>query len=185
MKIGVLPVGQVPREVLSELAQALPKVFRDSSCAVIDEPMPIPAEAFVEKRDQFDASIILRFIKVYAASAGFTRVLGVVDVDVFAPGLNFVFGEAYSPGRAALISLWRLKPSFYGETPQLDLYAGRVLKEAVHELGHTLGLNHCPKILCVMHFSNSILDTDKKENLFCQQDYLQASLAINMLGSNS
>ncbi|MEA2005134.1 MAG: hypothetical protein U9O50_02570 [Acidobacteriota bacterium] len=39
--------------------------------------------------------------------------------------------------------------------------------EAVHELGHTYGLSHCPDAKCVMHFSNSLLDTDKKSASFC------------------
>ena len=29
----------------------------------------------------------------------FHGVLGVVDVDIFVPELNYVFGEAYTPGR--------------------------------------------------------------------------------------
>jgi archaemetzincin len=183
MKVGVLPVGQVPREVPLELAQALPKIFPDTACAVIKETLPIPADAFVKKRNQYNSSVILNQIRVFAAgNAGFDRVLGVIDVDLFAGGLNYVFGEAYMPGKAALISLWRLKSDFYGETAGSDVLVSRALKEAVHELGHTLGLHHCARSSCVMHFSNSILDTDKKQSLFCGQDYLQASLTINTLG---
>jgi archaemetzincin len=106
----------------------------------------------------------------------------VVDVDIFSSGLNYVFGEAYVPGNAALISLWRLKPEFYRENAGTNVFAVRMLKEAVHELGHTLGIQHCPKSYCVMHFSNSIFDTDKKQTLLCDQCYLQASLAISNLG---
>lgn len=179
MKIGVLPVGHISPEVQHDLAGALIKIFPDTSCFAIGEALPIPAGAYVDKRGQYNSAVILSAVRVFAESnAGFDRVLGVVDVDLFASGLNFVFGEAFSPGRAALISLWRLRPSFYGEPNDDGVFFLRTLKEAVHELGHTLGVRHCPKESCVMHFSNSISDTDGKESLFCQQDYLQASLAI-------
>jgi archaemetzincin len=122
-------------------------------------------------------------VRVFAAGQPrFDCVLGVVDVDIFAAGLNYVFGEAYTPGHAALVSLWRLHPEFYGEHPNLELYVLRALKEAVHEVGHTLGLQHCDRSLCVMHFSNSIFDTDKKQSFFCDQCYLHALIAINNVG---
>ena len=110
------------------------------------------------------------------------RVLGVMDADIFASELNFVFGEAACPGKAALISEWQLKPEFYEAPPDMELFAQRSLKEAVHELGHTLGLRHCSRSSCVMYFSNSILDTDRKQSLFCDECYLQVVMGINSLG---
>jgi archaemetzincin len=90
--------------------------------------------------------------------------LGVAAFDLYVPGMNFVFGEARCPGHVAVISTRRLKP-----TPQNQrLFRDRVLKEAVHEIGHTLGLKHCPDTLCVMHFSEHIGDTDRKSAAFCK-----------------
>ncbi|HVP27089.1 MAG TPA: matrixin family metalloprotease, partial [Candidatus Bathyarchaeia archaeon] len=86
---------------------------------------------------------------------------------------NYVFGEAESPGKAALISLYRLKPEFYGKKPNTELFIERSTKEAVHEIGHTLGLNHCSNPFCVMYFSNSIFETDRKQSLFCNKCYLK------------
>lgn len=182
MKIGILPVGQVDSGVLVGLAQGLVKTFPDAVCSVIGEVLPVPAGAFDKKRNQYSSSVILDEVKAYAAKReDFHSVLGVVDVDIFLPGLNYVFGEAYTPGRAALISLWRLKPQFYGDKADMAVYLLRSLKEAVHELGHSLGLRHCSRSLCVMHFSNSIFDTDKKQRLLCDQCYLQAAIAISNL----
>jgi len=183
MKIGILPVGQVDSGVLVGLAQGLVKIFPDTVCSVIGEVLPVPAGAFDKKRNQYSSSVILNEIRSYAEKRqDFHIVLGVVDVDIFLPGLNYVFGEAYTPGKAALISLWRLKPEFYGDKANKAVYLLRALKEAVHEVGHTLGLHHCPRAFCVMHFSNSIFDTDKKQSLFCDDCYLQAAIAISNLG---
>jgi archaemetzincin len=97
------------------------------------------------------------------------RVLGVVDVDLYATDLNFVFGEADPKEGVAVISLARLRQEFYDLPPNQALFQERTLKEAIHELGHTYGLGHCPDSTCVMHFSNSLEDTDKKSWRFCNK----------------
>ncbi|CUS96705.1 matrixin family metalloprotease, partial [Candidatus Kryptobacter tengchongensis] len=61
----------------------------------------------------------------------------------------------------------RLRQEFYGDKPNQKLFEKRVLTEAVHEIGHLLNLKHCSNPNCVMFFSNSILDTDRKGFLFC------------------
>ena len=159
------------------------KIFPDTTCTVIDDQLLQLEKAFDEKRKQYRSNVILSEIQGYAAEKkGVNRVLGVVDADIFVPDLNFVFGEAACPGKTALISLWRLKPEFYGFPPNMELFLARALKEAVHELGHTLGLRHCSRSSCVMYFSNSIFDTDRKQSLFCDQCYLQVAMSINSLG---
>jgi archaemetzincin len=183
MKIGILPIGQVDTAVLMRIKENLAQVFPDTTCLVIDEKFPLREEDFDKKRKQYHSNAILSEIQGYAVKkTGLNRVLGVVDADIFVPELNFVFGEAICPGKAALISLWRLKPEFYGDAPNMELCSARALKEAVHELGHTLGLRHCSRSSCVMHFSNSISDTDIKQSLFCEQCNLHATISINKLG---
>ncbi|HSA78916.1 MAG TPA: archaemetzincin family Zn-dependent metalloprotease, partial [Nitrospirota bacterium] len=95
------------------------------------------------------------------------RVLGVADADLSVPGLNFVFGEADASAGVAVISLTRLRQEFYGLRRNTRLFHDRTVKEAIHELGHTCGLGHCPDPHCIMHFSKSLWDTDKKGPEFC------------------
>jgi archaemetzincin len=81
--------------------------------------------------------------------------------------LNFVFGEAHLNGRICAIYLPRIRQEFYRLKPDKSLFYQRLVKEAVHELGHAFGLNHCENIKCVMHFSNSLSDTDIKISRLC------------------
>ena len=183
MKVGILQVGQVAPEVLAAVEEGLTKTYPDTAASVIKESLPLPPHAFDKKRSQYNSTVILNEVRAYAAKRkDFHRVLGVVDVDIFTSGLNYVFGEAYTSGNAGLISVWRLKPEFYKDKPDMALYFLRAQKEAIHEVGHTLGVRHCHRSSCVMHFSNSIFDTDKKQNLLCDECYLQAAIAIANLG---
>jgi archaemetzincin len=182
-KIGILPVGQIAADVLVGLKKKLMQIFPDVTCTVVDVQLPLPEKAFDKKRGQYRSDVILGKVQAYAAKRKSLRsVLGVVDVDIFVSELNFVFGEAVCPGNAALVSLRRLKPEFYGDASNVKLFEARALKESVHELGHTLGLKHCQRSSCVMYFSNSIFDTDRKQSLFCDDCYLQVALSINNLG---
>jgi archaemetzincin len=45
----------------------------------------------------------------------------------------------------------------------------RAATEAVHELGHVMGLGHCRQQHCVMWFSNMLAETDRKGDRFCQE----------------
>jgi predicted Zn-dependent protease len=92
-----------------------------------------------------------------------------IMADCYTPGLNLIFGQATLNGREAFVALPRLRPSFYGQSEDLNLFRQRALKEAIYELGHTWGLAHCPDLCCVMHFSNTLHDTDVKTVGFCSR----------------
>ena len=184
MRIGVLRIGQVDSDTTKRIQESLSTIFTQTMCMMIEEQIPLPEEAFDESRKQHRSDVILRKVRSYAEKSRYDRVLGVADVDVFVPTLNFVFGQADLEGKAALISLWRLRPEYYGDLPNEQLFHERSVKEAVHELGHTLGLEHCSNVFCVMHFSNAIYETDVKHSLFCSRCSVKAEAAITGLGKN-
>ncbi len=98
-----------------------------------------------------------------------SRVLGVTLADLFSPVLTYVFGEAHLEGTAAVLSVHRLHPQAYGIVGNGKVAADRVLKEAVHELGHTYGLIHCQDFSCVMRASRVAEEVDLKSHGFCPE----------------
>lgn len=97
------------------------------------------------------------------------KIVGITQVDLFIPVLTFVFGEAQLSGPAALVSTHRLHNTFYGLPENDNLLYERLLKEVLHELGHTMGLVHCRDYRCVMHASTYVEDSDIKQARFCKE----------------
>lgn len=164
-KIYLVPVGDIEKSILGPLAKELEKTF--GCVAEIQERMSLPRETYNERRRQYSSSQILQKIHSIIKAKRQDKVLAIADVDLYVERLNFVFGEAELGGHFAIISLARLRQSFYGLPENKALFRERTLKEAVHELGHVYGLEHCPDSSCVMHFSNSLMDTDRKRASFC------------------
>lgn len=169
MQLKILPIGTIDSEAVSAILQGLGKAFPRIECNLLKSVMQVPEDAYNQVRRQYNSSQMLAKITEYVRDSGGDIVLGVTQVDIYASNLNFVFGEAQCPGKLALISLFRLRPEFYGRLPDKRLFYERAVKEAVHEVGHTLGLRHCQDSSCVMFFSNSILDTDAKRATLCKK----------------
>jgi len=165
MGILLVAVGEIDRNAIDRLKNDLSKVFNQQ--VLIGKGMPEPDYAHHKKRDQYLSTAILKAVMDQKEYPGDHKILGIVDHDLYVPELNFVFGEASR--RAAVISLARLRQTFYHLPEDQNLFHQRVLTEAVHELGHTFGLGHCENPRCVMFFSNSLMDTDRKGSEFCKK----------------
>ena len=176
-KIYLIPVGEIEEWILAALDDHLEMTFRRE--VETGENLKLPQEAYNPKRNQYFSSFILNKLRQTLKPAKQQKILAIADVDLYVEGLNFVFGEAELGGHLAIISLARLRQSFYGFPEDKALFLERAKKESVHELGHTYGLRHCPDSECVMHFSNSLRDTDKKRVSFCArcQELLKKSRA--------
>jgi archaemetzincin len=162
--ILVVPLGTIENAVVVELDAALAEVF---NCRVErGERLTLPAHALNPARGQYLSSAILAVLR-QTKPRNVSLVLGVADCDLYLPSLNFAFGEADQKGGVAVISVTRLREEFYGHPGNDELFRRRMVTEGVHEVGHVLGLDHCPVPRCVMHFSNTLADTDRKGADFC------------------
>ncbi len=180
--IEIVPVGSISTTILQKLPQTIEEKFPGREVKIATQGLEHPDYAYSPKRKQYQAGPIIEALSRYNAQV--ERVLGIVDLDLFTPGLNFIFGQAQIGGPAAIIALARLHAEFWGQHANPQLFQERTIKEAIHELGHTYGLEHCTHPTCVMYFSNMLEETDRKSEQFCAKQYAQLSRELAAL-SNS
>ena len=154
-----------PGGMLHRLAERLAQAFH-APCRIRRERIDA-GPALDVARGQYYSTEILRAMMPLAEPG--TRLLGVTPLDLYVPVLTFVFGEAQLDGNCALVSYHRLEEQFYGLPAQPELTGERLLKEAVHELGHTFGLRHCSNWQCVMTSSHGVELLDVKNADFCRR----------------
>jgi archaemetzincin len=161
--VHLLPVGPFPRALAEELAARLSRHV-SASCRVVDAAPPELVR--LPGRDQVDADGLLGTLEARATPAD-TVLVGLTRLDIAIPIFTFVFGRARQGGRAAVVSLARLDPTFYGLAPDPDLLARRAAHEVVHELGHVASLAHCADAACIMSFAGSVERVDVRGSGFC------------------
>lgn len=134
--------------------------------AAVGRTLVEPDAARDSERGQWSAPEILRYCLAGLSDSTY-RLLAVTGRDIYSPFLSFVYGQAQLDGPLALVSLARLSQQFYGLPENDELLVARAAKEAVHELGHTFGLVHCPIPVCVMSLATNILHIDRKSHELC------------------
>jgi len=162
----ISPIGDL--DAGGELLESLGKELRKSF------GYPTEIRPLIEEKDlwldpvrkQYHSTPILETLAVISPREA-VKVLAITKVDLFIPILTHVYGEAQLGGKACILSTYRLN-----EEPSLarrgETFYCRLLKEAVHELGHTFNLRHCTDSSCAMHYCRSLKDVDRKSNQFCR-----------------
>jgi archaemetzincin len=167
------PFGKIEGRVVEAVRAAVEERFHID--VTVGNSLVVPARAYSANRGQYRSTTFLDKLSKLGCDEGRIR-LGIVVVDLFVPELNFVFGEASPAGHVAVFSLARLDPRKHQEGANSELLAQRAAIEAIHELGHVLGLDHCRRRNCVMWFSNMLAETDHKGSHFCRECAAQLGL---------
>ncbi len=160
MVIRLFKFGKISNWIIEGICDEIYRIFENCEMA---KKLRIPKSSYKEIRNQYRAS---DFIKIIQEQEGSIK-LGVTDRDLYADSLNFVFGEAQFKGSAGIISINRLKPENINQNK--NLLVERSSKEAIHEIGHMKGYEHCKNSDCVMNFSKNLKEVDNKGMSFCKE----------------
>jgi archaemetzincin len=176
--LGLIEMGRVGEVAVRVVAANLQTVL--GIAVDILEPQDVPASAFQEHRQQYDAGLVLKHLLNYLLNHPLhhlarmpddrhLRILALTEVDLCIPILTYVFGEAEVGGKVAVVSSFRLRHNDDGTTVSLDKYYERLAKVALHEVAHTLSALHCDEPGCLMRFSAKVRHLDEIGIFFCDR----------------
>ncbi|MFX1274025.1 MAG: hypothetical protein ACFFBP_08400 [Promethearchaeota archaeon] len=183
-KIGIIDKG-----VIIDLRNDLKKYFKEyiKTIEYTDNSMLLDESFYNSKEKKYDGTEILKTLKNVYDKSEFLSVLGLIDEDIKSKERKYIYGitksknqfytmknEFFNKPGLAIVSVFRLRESFYSRSEDKSLFRKRVLKVAIHELGHSFGLKKC-KNECVMHCKRSLAGVDRKTMNFCEkcQNYLR------------
>ena len=178
--ILISPVGELSPELLKAIAAEIEHVygFATASGSILEDL----SFALDQNRQQYHSTLILDQLAA-DIPADCIRVLAIAQVDLFIPILTHVYGEAQLGGAACIVSTYRLNEGRSGmnvSAPHIE----RIVKEAIHELGHTFNLRHCQEHSCIMHYCRSEEDVDRKSGELCRYCKIMVEDEIKRLGLN-
>lgn len=165
MHVDIVPVGDVPVPIKRAASAGLRSVY---DCDVmLHDASALPDDAYDESRGQYRAEA---FIELAGHVGSAEKNIALTTEDLFYRRRNYVFGLAYLSGNGSVVSTYRLQTAADGgslDRSDDDVFSERVRKEVVHEIGHTLGLEHCDDERCVMNFSPTVREVDVKNQQLC------------------
>ncbi len=187
--INILILNDISRSILRYLRKNLSTVFESN--VIILKHIIIPLTLFNDDKKQYDGRKLLKFLTENMTLKEVRDInLAVFDRDLYKGNLDYVFSLASPFPKISVISIMRMHPHYNedyfsrslkkrkaGKFPLLvkklnstekRLYYERILKEAVHGIGHTFGLIHCNNKSCIMYPSNTSCDIDGKDIAFCR-----------------
>jgi len=161
--IIVSPIGEIPLWMSDTIVKNVEVFFGFS--ARVEIVLTNILFAYDAERNQYHSTKILEKLEK-EAPADCVKIIAVTREDLFIPILTHVYGEAQLGGKACIISIARLIADL--EVEIANKGCKRIVKEAVHELGHTFDLRHCEDELCIMHYCRRLDDVDRKSSQFCR-----------------
>jgi archaemetzincin len=162
--ILIAPIGVIDPGLCGSVAREIERVF---GCRSEIKPLLADVDFALDPvRRQYHSTVILQKLAAMAPG-GALKIIAITQIDLFIPILTHVYGEAQLGGKTAIISTYRLHEGLDAAATNPAMHC-RLGKEAVHELGHTFTLRHCPERTCIMHYCRNEEDVDRKSDQLCR-----------------
>jgi archaemetzincin len=162
--IYLLPLGGgVPSVDIELVRVALGAVYSEDVRTLARTELP--RSAFYAQRSRYRAEKLLDFLRPLLPAGGL-RIAGITAADISttkgAVADWGILGLASIDGTVCVFSTFRCRRRLRGAEQARVRFA----KTAVHEIGHTFGLDHCPNRGCIMEDGGgSVLTTDRERDL--------------------
>lgn len=152
--IQILPFSDVDQSKVVYLTSKLKEVF-DSVAVLKSED--IPKQSYYKPRNRYRANNILDYMKYNYKG----NVVAITEKDISIPTKDIpdhgILGLGSLYTNKCIISSYRCKK----KNINFELY-----KLALHEIGHTFTINHCPEASCTMNAGNK---TNNLKPTFCNK----------------
>lgn len=160
--VAILPM-QGPGNELCEVIKKQIELFYGFKTAIMEERY-LPSSAYYPVRNRYRADTLLDYL-IRIKPAKYDYIMGLTEKDISCTNGIYedwgIFGFGFMPGEACVISTFRLKRNMKSQKH----FEERVIKVALHELGHNIGLPHCPTKGCMMQDAEGTIKSVDEEKI--------------------
>lgn len=156
--ILIQPFKDIKQETVVKVTDGIKNVYPNVK---VLNAIDFPENTYYKERNRYRADSIIKFLNK-ETKEGFVTI-GLTSKDISATRGKIkdfgIMGLGYRPGKACVASSFRLSKENRDE---------QFYKIAIHELGHTQGLPHCPEKMCFMRDAEGKNPTNEETD-FCKK----------------
>jgi archaemetzincin len=162
----IQPFENINSENVSVVKNALEEHF-DKKVYILPA-IDLPESAYYSPRNRYRADSLIRYLRRIAPDSCY-KIIGLTNKDISTTSGEYtdwgIFGLGFRPGKSCVVSTFRLQRNVSHKK-----FIERLRKVSIHEIGHNLGLPHCPTEDCVMQDAHGKVSTvDNSKEGFCDK----------------